>query len=387
MNQVAIISVDGHVKAPRAGYRDYIDPKWRGAFDEWLESVAGTPDGFVRTDFESGQWDPKRRVADLEGQGVVAEILFANGAPFAAGRLDYAPDPEQTRQANMAFNRWVIDFCSEAPGRLHGQALVSFDDVDQAVRDIHWAKEQGLVGILMPPLYPGSKFFFDPALDPIWAACQDVDLPISQHGGTGAPDYQPLGISAFMVLAAEHSFFSGRSLWQLILGGVFERFPGLKLAFVETEAWWIGPMIELLDQRARIADDWTEFVQSLGQSLPFSRLPSEYWQSNCYAGISPFHPSQVSAGALGSSDGAEAGFTIHSENAMFGVDYPHPESIFPNVIDNARLLAGMPHVTEADTRKVLYENAAEVFHLDLAALQPEFDRVGFELDDLTKTPA
>jgi predicted TIM-barrel fold metal-dependent hydrolase len=387
MARAAIISVDGHVKAPRAAYRQYIDPKWRDEFEEWLESVAGTPDGFARDEIKEGQWDPKRRVADLESQGVVAEVLFANGAPFAGGRLDYAPDPEQTRQANMAYNRWVIDFCSEAPGRLFGQALVSFDDVDQAVKDVHWAKEQGLVGILMPPLYPGSKFFFDPALDPIWTACQEVNLPLSQHGGTGAPNYQPAGFAAFSVLAAEHSFFSGRSLWQLILGGVFDRFPDLRISFIETEAWWIGPMIEMLDQRARYADDWSPFILSLGQSKPYSRLPSEYWASNCYAGISPFSPTQVSPSALGSADKAEGGFTIHSENAMFGVDYPHPETIFPNVIDNARLLAGMPHVSEADARKVLYENAAAVFHLDLEALQPQFDRLGFELDEAVPAPA
>ena len=72
---------------------------------------------------------------------------------------------------------------------------------------------------------------------------------------------------------------------------------------------------------------------------------------------------------------------------MFGVDYPHPESIVPNVIDNARLLAAMPEVTEADAWKVLYENAAEVFHLDLAALQPHFDRVAFELDEAVPAPA
>jgi predicted TIM-barrel fold metal-dependent hydrolase len=387
MERVAIISVDGHVKAPRAGYRDYIDPKWRAAFDDWVKRFEGTPDGFVRADFESGQWDPKRRVADLETQGVAAEVLFANGAPFAAGRVDYAPDPEQTRQANMAFNRWVIDFCSEAPGRLHGQALVSFDDVDQAVKDVYWAKEQGLVGILMPPLYPGSKFFFDPALDPIWAACQEVGLPLSQHGGTGAPDYQPQVFAAFMVLAAEHSFFSGRSLWQLILGGAFDRFPDLKIAFIETESWWIAPMMDLLDGRERAVDDWTEFAESMRQAKPYSRLPSEYWRTNCYAGISPFHPSQLASGDLTGNGSAEAGFRIHSDNAMFGVDYPHPESIYPNVIENARMLAAMPQVTEADVRKVLYENAAEVFHLDLAALQPQFDRVGFELEDLAATPA
>ena len=134
MGRVAIISVDGHVKAPREGYRDYIDPKWRGAFDEWLQGFEGMPDGFVRAELgEDAQWDPKTarrrpRAPGRDGRGPVRERCS-----FAAGRVDYTPDPEETRQANMAFNRWVIDFCSEAPGRLHGQALVSFDDVDQAV--------------------------------------------------------------------------------------------------------------------------------------------------------------------------------------------------------------------------------------------------------------
>ena len=100
-----------------------------------------------------------------------------------------------------------------------------------------------------------------------------------------------------MVLAAEHSFFSGRSLWQLILGGAFDRFPEPKIAFIETETWWIAPMIGLLDRREQVMDDWTEFGLTLGQMKPYSRMPSEYWLSNCYAGISPFHPSQIEASA------------------------------------------------------------------------------------------
>jgi predicted TIM-barrel fold metal-dependent hydrolase len=136
-----------------------------------------------------------------------------------------------------------------------------------------------------------------------------------------------------------------------------------------------------------MADDWTEFAQAFAHGKPYTRLPSEYWRSNCYAGISPFHPMQVEAGDLSGADGADDGFRIHSDNAMFGVDYPHPESIFPAAIDNARLLAAMPNVTEADVRKVLYENAAEVYHLDLAALRPYFDLVAFELDAAVATPA
>jgi predicted TIM-barrel fold metal-dependent hydrolase len=388
MGRVAIISVDGHVKAPRQGYRDYIEPKWRDAFDGWVKSSEGMPDGFVRPELgEDSQWDASKRVTDLERQGVAAEVLFGNGAPFADGRQDFAPDPGQVRQANMAFNRWVLDFCSEAPGRLFGQALVSFDDVDQAVKDVYWAKEQGLVSIQMPPLYPGSKFFFDPALDPIWAACVETGLPLSQHGGTGAPNYQPAGFAAFMVLAAEHSFFSGRSLWQLILGGTFDRFPDLNIAFIETESWWIGPMMNLLDRREQVMDDWTEFGLTLGQMKPYTRMPSDYWASNCYVGISPFSPYQLTAGDMTGRGHAEEGFHLHSENSMFGVDYPHPETIYPTVIDNARILATLPDVTEADAKKVLYENAAEVFHLDLTALQPHFDRVGFELDEPVAAPA
>ncbi len=388
MARAAIISVDGHVKAPRAGYRDYMDPAYLDAFDEWVKSAEGTADGFVHPEREDAQWDPQRRMDDLATQGVVAEVLFTNGVPFAAGRVDHAPDPGETRAANTAYNRWLVDFCAAAPGRLLGQALVSFHDVDQAVADIHWAKEHGLGGIQMPPLYPGAKFFFDPALDPIWAACVETGLPLSQHGGTGAPDYQPGGFAALMVLATEHSWFSGRSLWQMILGGAFERFPDLRLAFVETEAWWIGPMVEQLDKRMSMGDEWTAFAEWMRSEGGLNRLPSEYWRANCYAGISPFHHAQLSIDQLGTKDvDDEAGFRIDSGNAMFGVDYPHFESIFPNTMDQVAVLVGNEHVTEADARKILYENAAELYHFDLAALQPLIDEIGFELDDLVPVGA
>ncbi|MET0883519.1 MAG: amidohydrolase family protein [Acidimicrobiales bacterium] len=387
MARAGIISVDGHVKARRATYRDYIDPGYHGQFDEWMERVDGTPDGFVRPQMEDGQWDPQKRLTDLAPQGVVAEVLFANGTAFAEPGHRTLP-PELTRQANLAYNRWLVDFCAEGQGRLLGQALVNFDDVDQAVADVHWAKEHGLGGIQMPPLTSLSKFFFDPALDPIWAAVQEVGLPLSQHGGTGAPDYQPAGFAAIMVLATEHSFYSGRSMWQMMLGGVFDRFPDLKLAFVETEAWWIRPMIEHLDKRMNMGDEWTEFADFMKASGASKRLASEYWATNCYAGISPFHPAQISVDELGTKDVDESGgFRIHSGNAMFGVDYPHFESIFPDTMEHVATLVGNPHVTEDDARKILYENAAEVYAFDLAALQPTIDEWGFELDDLVPAPA
>jgi predicted TIM-barrel fold metal-dependent hydrolase len=380
-DKVAIISVDGHVKAPRAMYREYLDRAYREQFDELLRSAEGTTDGFVHPGVgETAQWDAARRLEDLGTQGVVAEVVFPNGQPFEGPRADHEPDPALTRASNMAYNRWLSDFCAEAPHRLFGLAAVSFDDVDQAVADIRWAKTAGFAGIQMPPLHAGAKYFFDPELDPIWAACQDTGLPLCQHGGTGAPGYSPKSFASFMVLATEHWFFSGRSLWQLILGGVFDRFPQLRLALIETEQWWIGPVMDLLDRRESRGDDWSEFAETLGRLKPYKRMPSEYWTENIYAGLSPFSADLLQL------DRGDDGFSIKPANAMVGIDYPHPETIFPGTLREVKRLAEHPDITDADVRKVLYENAAGLFDIDLSALAADIDRVGFDLQAVPEVP-
>lgn len=373
MARVGIISVDGHVKAPWPDYRGYLDPQWRERYDDWVRPHAGSPD-FCHAELgPEAQWRPERRVADLEAQGVVAEVVFPNGAtPFRGLR-----DPAARRAGCEAYNRWLADTCAQAPGRMFAQALVDFSDVDAAVKMIHEAKAKGFVGVLMPPLTqgePGSRFFFDPALDPVWAACVETGLPISQHGGVGAPDYQPQGLAAFLVLATEHSFFSGRSLWQLILGGVFDRFPALKVAFVETESWWLRPVMELLDGRDRLGDDWAKAAGRGGQR-PYARLPSDYLRTNIYMGLSPFPRPQ---GATVFDDG-QAQELITTRNAMIGADYPHPETALSWLRDSVTRFIAAPETSEAAARRVICGNAAELYGIDLAPLQPQIDRFGYEL--------
>jgi len=378
MSRIGIISVDGHVKAPWADYREYLDPQWREAYDDWMKVAEAKPD-FCHTGFGTqSQWDTAKRLADLEAQGVVAEVVFPNGTPFAGANSGI----ETIRAGNAAYNRWLADACSQIPGRMFGQALIDFNDVDLAVREIHAAKDRGFVAILMPPLKPealGSPYFFDPALDPVWAACVETGLPLSQHGGIGAPAYQPQGPAAFLTLATEHSFFSGRSLWQMILGGVFDRFPDLKIAYVETESWWLRPVIDLLDRRDKHGDEWADANENpLALKRPYSRLPSEYLATNIYFGISPFAKELVNAEAF--DDGEERPL-VTTANAMAGSDYPHPETALPWLRDTVREFARQPGISEQKARKVIYGNAAELFGIDLTSLQPQIDRVGFELED------
>jgi hypothetical protein len=72
----------GHVKAPWSVYRSYLDPEWRNTYDDWARAAEARPD-FCHTGFgANSHWDTNKRVADLETQGVVAEVVFPNGTPF-----------------------------------------------------------------------------------------------------------------------------------------------------------------------------------------------------------------------------------------------------------------------------------------------------------------
>ena len=116
MANVGIISIDGHVKAPWQTYPEYLDPAWREAYDGWMQATSARPD-FCHPDLgPDAQWTPAKRVAALEEQGVVAEVAFPNGTPFA----DSASAIEATRAGNTAYNRWLADACADAPGRMFG---------------------------------------------------------------------------------------------------------------------------------------------------------------------------------------------------------------------------------------------------------------------------
>jgi predicted TIM-barrel fold metal-dependent hydrolase len=392
MAKTAIISVDGHVKASRAGYREYIQEKFLDDYDASVKAAEeqGIPDaGNLNPDYGyDAQWDSNKRWATLEGQGVVAEVLFPNGQPFQVNRFEdlaRAESPELAAEGRTAYNRWLADFCAESPGRRSGQAVVSFDDVDQAIRDVHWAKEHGLGGIMMPALNPGGINFFDPRLDPIWAAVVDTGLPISQHGGAGLPGYSAPGFAAILTVSIENGFYSTRSLWQMIAGGVFDRFPDLKVAWVETQLMFLVPAIAHLDMTLSWSDDWMAFARFMNRERTVQKAASEYIGQNCFVGVSPFDPKQLPIDELVGKDADQkplGGFHIGSDAAMFGVDYPHFESFVPNAAEKVAVLAGNPSVTTEDAQKVLFDNAAQLFGFDRDLLQPHVDRVGFELADV-----
>jgi len=299
-------------------------------------------------------------------------------------------------EGRRAYNRWLVDFCSLAPDRRRGQMQISLEDVDRAVEDVYWAKDNGLGGIGLPAP-PAGTFFFDPRFDPVWAAAEEVGLVISQHGGAGLPGYSPPGFASILTIMTENAFFSSRSLWQLIAGGVFDRFPNLRVAYIETQLMFLIPAIANMDMILGADNDVMGFARMMNRERSVQRLASEYFQTNIFVGVSPFSPRQIPthlasgrdamSELLGINDEQRSlpGFHIGVDACMFGVDYPHFESNYQRVSEEVADLVSAAGVTEDDVHKVLFKNAAELYGFDLGKLQPDIDRIGFETSDLLVT--
>jgi predicted TIM-barrel fold metal-dependent hydrolase len=112
----------------------------------------------------------------------------------------------------------------------------------------------------------------------------------------------------------------------------------------------------------------------------FTGSARDYWAANCFAGISPFTDDQVPLEELARPSAQYQPFAIGCDNAMFGVDYPHFESVFPETKVQVDALVYHPSITAEVSRKILCENAAQLYGFDLAFLRPAIERVGFEVD-------
>lgn len=365
-----VISSDGHAGADLLDYRPYLAREHHEDFDAWAAHLVNPFESeHLLSKAQDCNWDNALRNADLEAQGIVGEVVFPNTVPpfFPQTQFFVPPppsDPTEYRQrwaGLQAHNRWLADFSAQAPGRRAGVAQIMLNDIDDAVAEVRWVKSAGLFGgTLVPGIPPGSPLppLFDPVYDPIWAVCEDLDVPVNLHSGGGVPAYphDPRGLA---VLLSEITWFSNRVLAHLIFGGVFERFPRLKVAFTEQGSAWVPRELAKLDQFVHVMplDGTAQHFFGRDMIKGLSMLPSEYFARNCYLGSSPLRPAECAVR-----------HQIGVANIMWGADYPHAEGTFPYTLEALRLT--FADVPEHEVRAMLAENAARFYGFDLTLLAP-----------------
>jgi predicted TIM-barrel fold metal-dependent hydrolase len=347
--------------------------------DELVHALFGEQmvDLYTRQDAVSsggctGVSDSDRRNAELEKEGIVAEVLFAdfqnsNEPPWGAAFPFPGTDQRLRLAGARIFNRGLADFCAPLPGRGAGVAVVQPHDIDTAVADVRWIKEAGLASVMLPTGDNELLSYHDTFYDPLWAACVDTGLPVTFHSG-GTP-WMGYGAPAMWVSKVEFMWWARRPLWQMVLGGVFERFPQLRVAFTEQGADWIPSMLDRLDEQYR-----SPFERGVDEVL--SKSPTEYWLSNCYVGASFMSRAEC-----------DIRDRIGVDRIMWGADYPHIEGTWPH--SQAALREALAGCTAEEVRKMTSETAADVYGFDLGALRPVAERVSPLLDDVLSpaTPA
>jgi predicted TIM-barrel fold metal-dependent hydrolase len=361
-DRYTIISADGHAGADIPAYKQYLEARFHDEFEAWAATFVN-PFTDLEDPSRVRNWDNDVRQAELEADWQAAEIIFPNTVPpfFPTGQLVVRPpagglEHEQREAGLTAHNRWLADWCAQLPGRRVGLAQIFPNDVAAAVSEIEWAAENGLKGVLFSAIPPdaGVPALWDPIYDPVWAAAQDLGMPINQHGGAGIPSID--GAPGHnMLMLMEVPFFANRSLWHLILGGVFERFPGLKFIMTEQAVGWVPEILAKMDMYWQLMAGVGRVGELPADADLLPHSPSTYFRRNCWMGAS-----------MPSPDEAAAIKVLGVDRVMWGSDYPHKEGTYPYSLE--ALQHSFHDWDEADMRLLLAGTAAEIYDLDLAGL-------------------
>ena len=292
-------------------------------------------------------WDPVERLKDQDLDGVAAEVIYTT----LGLALFQLTDVDLQQACFGVYNDWVAEFRSHSPKRLHPVAMISLEDIPAAVAELQRAARLGLKGGMIWGAPPADRPYHSPLYDPFWAAAQDLQLPISLHVVTSRDTNDRVVMSAgssgpvnHTALRFVHLFNEvQKSLSAFILGGVLERFPGLRIVSAESDVGWFAHYLHRLDHAQE------KFGAMVEQPLPLK--PSEYARRQIWA---TFQDDPV---------GPNTYRFFGADNFMWASDFPHTDTTWPNsrhVI--ARDFAGVP---EHITRKMVSENAARLYRIEL----------------------
>lgn len=396
MDRYLVVSSDGHAGLHAADYRPYVDEKYRDAFDAALPiQIEGTKrmsDYFLITEINeewrrgrdaelAGAWDPTARDKVLDADGIVAEVLFPDGVtemnapPFGAG-FTMRPDGSdgQLMWAGCdAHNRFMTEFVQTAPERRIGLACIPvYWDVDLAVAKTKEARQNGLSGVLLPPLWGDFAAYHHEMYDPFWATCQDLEMPVHFHSGPAPmeqffgpmppPEGQTIPSGAVGAYLMEVHLWLTRPLTFMLWGGVFTRFPKLKVALTEGTSAWVPDFVERLEfhyAESRESQKLGDFRGHLAES------PAETFRKNVRIGASCMSRRE-----------AELRHEIGVGNMMWGSDYPHPEGSWP--VTRQQQLDALHDIPDDELTAMLGGNAVEFYGLDEEKLAPLAARIGPE---------
>ena len=370
-----VVDCDSHVMEPATLWEEYIDPQFREQAIR-IETIDGSerlviadsivlPGGLAglgganlnRQEIFSGKhtyadgcpkasYDGDARCKLLDEWGVDKCVVFPT-----IGILPIPTDNLDLISAYFrAYNNWQADFQQSAIDRIAPIAVVNWRDISSACTELDRCLKLGFKGLFVPPEVvdgnrPGGKHF-----DPLWARLEEANLPgclhvIVRFSGSAVPfaswhTPQPgLGPTFGFGLGAPGQMMPALSA--MILEGLFDRFPRLKVAVVESGCGWAGYLIDRLNEKHAL-------LGNLGPTK-LKLMPGEYVQRNCYFVA---EPDERSIGSMLN--------LVGDDKIVWGSDFPHIDS---DLRAPQSIRAAISELTETQQSAVLGANACQLFQL------------------------
>jgi len=304
--------------------------------------------GTNRLDFAiERNYDPEAQVMGMAIEGVDIAVLYPTTGLSLLARDNM--DPLLSLALCQAYNNWIHEFSAHSPERLRFVAMLPVHDVHLACRELHrCVRELGAVGSFIRPNLVNGHYWHSNYWDPLYTLHEELNVTWGFHEGTGAWNSHMnvlYGENRFYRHVASHWIEMQQALIAMIIGGVFEFHPKLRVGFLEAQNSWVPGIL------SRIEWDYPQYRDTHAPYL--SLTPREYFRRNCWAAVEGSEPEiEATAGLIG------------ADRMCVSTDYPHFDSNFPNVSENvlkscsretaAQILMGGAHLYgfgEADFAK------------------------------------
>jgi uncharacterized protein len=307
---------------------------------------------------EPQQWDDvpaitykaSERLTAMDVDGVDYSVLYPSVAGRAGETFGRLEDRELELACVQAYNDWLIDEWAAVSPRFIPQCIVPLSPIDATVKEIRRAVAKGHRGVVMPSvpmMLREVPHINEPAYDPMWAACQDLDVPVCFHAGASRdiqfppyPGFSPQIAAAMEAITRPVS--TVLVIANFLFSRILERFPRLKVVFAETSLAWAAYELELADH---------QFERQRLHTEGYDLLPSQLFKRQCHL-VGWFDKT-----------GLKTRHHIGLENMLWSTNFPQATSTWPESRQTiARCFEGVP---ESERRQVLVGNAARVYNIRL----------------------
>lgn len=280
-----------------------------------------------------GSWDPEKRLAAQDRDGIAAELVQAGNGSWTL----MVPDSELQLAMARVWNDWAMEVYKPHIRRIQPTAILPVLDIPAAIDEAKRVARLGYTSVQMPDWVEFA--YWRPEYDPLWATLQDNQLAVNMHIRTGTRKNTPFRAGRVHNFV-EYCLDGVNTASTLCSTGVFERFPGVHVIFLEIGLGWAPWLMRTMDG----------IYDAHGPtSITLRRHPSEYFKSNCHAGVM-FDSSAMSVFR-----------EIGIDCFLFANDYPHPEGTWPESQKRVQWQVDQAEMSEDEVEAFTHKNAEKLY--------------------------